>query len=170
MKKLIIALLLTNLANAQHVYFAVGADLRNATLGSAPTNNKQELNYAIEFKMVGNNNVEVGIGFEQFNRIDFNRMYGSIGYRFEIGKFTLIPTIEPTLINRFDNWGGGIGYEMKQSFMTIGAGATIEHSFNDKFGIQLYCGALPRPDTKMMYGTNDIVISGFAKLIYKINL
>ena len=170
MKKLLIALLLTNLATAQHVYFASGIDVRNAAIGSNATDNKQELNYSLEFKMVGNNNVEVGIGFEQFNRIDFNRMYGSVGYRFEVGTLVLTPTIEPTLINRYDNWGGGISYEMKQSFMTIGAGVTIEHSFNDKFGIQLYCGALPRPDTKMMYGTNEIIISGFAKFIYKINL
>jgi hypothetical protein len=170
MKKLLIALLLTNLATAQHVYFASGIDLRNAIIGSDPTNNKPELNYSLEFKMVGNNNFEAGIGFEQFNIIDFNRMYFTAGYRFEIGEFTIIPTIEPTIINRYGNWGGGIDYDMKQSFMTIGIGSALEYSFNDAFGVQLYFSALPRPDIKMMYEDNKIVISGFAKIIYKINL
>lgn len=170
MKKLIIALLLTNLATAQHVYFSVGADLRNGIIGSKPTNNKPELNYCIEFKMVGNNNVEVGIGFEEFSRIDFNRMYGTLGYRFEAGKFILTPTIEPTLINRYNNWGGGISYELKQSFMTIGVGANLEIPINDKLGVQLYCGALRRTDIKMMYGNDEIVISGMVKFIYKIHL
>lgn len=170
MKKLLIALLLTNIATAQHVYFALGGDLRNGIVGSNPTENKPELNCSLEFKMVGNNNVEVGIGFEQFNRIDFNRMYITAGYRFEIGELTFIPTIEPTLINRYDNWGGGIDYEMKQSFLTVGLGSALEYSFNEKLGVQLYCGVLSRPDIKLMFDENKVVVSGFAKLIYKINI
>ena len=170
MKKLLIALLLTNIATAQHVYFSAGADLRNGILGSEPTNNKPELNYSLEFKMVGNNNVEVGIGYESFNRIDFNRMYATIGYRIPVYGMVLTPTIEPTLINRFDNWGGGISYDMKQSFMTIGIGGTLEIPINDKIAFQLYGGALPRPDIKMMYGTDKIVVSGFVKFVYKIQL
>lgn len=171
MKKLLLLSLFALQVNAQHVYFSAGLDPRNAIIGSEPTNNKPELNYMLEFKMVGNNNVEVGIGFEQFNAIDFNRMYGTIGYRFPfIGNTIITPTIEPTLINRYDNWGGGITYEMKQSFMTIGLGSTLEIPINYKFGIQFYCGALPRPDIKMMYGNDKIVVSGQIKLIYKIEL
>jgi len=171
MKKLLLALLLTNLASAQHVYFSTGVDLRNAIIGSKPTDNKPELNYLIEFKMVGNNNVEVGIGFEQFNAIDFNRMYASVGYRFPfIGNTILTPTIEPTLINRYNDWGGGISYDLKQSFMTIGIGGTLEYSINDKIAVQLYCSALPRPDIKMMYGTDKIVVSWFLKFVYKVHL
>jgi len=169
MKKLLL-LLICNVGFAQHVYFSTGVDLRNGIIGSKPTDNKPELNYSLEFKMVGNNNVEVGIGFEQFNRIDFNRMYGSVGYRFEVGKFILIPTIEPTLINRYNDWGGGIGYELKQSFMTIGIGGTLEIPINDKIAVQLYCGVLPRPDIKMMYDNDKIVISGFVKFVYKVHL
>jgi len=145
MKKLLIALLLTNITYAQHVYFAVGGDLRNATIGSEPTNNKPELNYSIEFKMVGNNSVEVGIGYESFNAIDFNRMYGSVGYRIPVYGMVITPTIEPTLINRYNNWGGGITYDMKQSFMTIGIGGTLEIPINDKIALQSYVGAYQDP-------------------------
>ena len=170
MKKLLLLSLFALQVNAQHVYFSAGFDPRNAILGSSPTNDKPELNYMLEFKMVGNNSVEIGIGFEEFNRIDFNRMYGTIGYRFEALGMVITPTIEPTLINRYDNWGGGITYDMKQSFMTIGLGSTLEVPINDKFGLQFYCGALPRPDIKMMYNDNKIVVSGQIKLIYKIEL
>ena len=172
MKKLLLLLSLFALqVNAQHVYFSAGFDPLNAIVGSSPTNDKPELNYMLEFKMVGNNNVEIGIGFEEFNRIDFNRMYGTIGYRFPfIGNTIITPTIEPTLINRYDNWAGGITYDMKQSFMTIVLGSTLEVPINDKFGLQFYCGALPRPDIKMMYGNDKIVVSGQIKLIYKIEL
>lgn len=170
MKKLIL-LLICNVAFSQHVYFSSGADLRNGIIGSEPTNNKPELNCVIEFKMVGKNNVEVGIGFEQFNRIDFNRMYGTLGYRFPFfGNTIITPTIEPTLINRYDNWAGGISYEMKQSFMTIGLGSTLEIPINNNFWLQMYLGALPRPDIKMMYGNDKIVVSGMIKLIYKIKI
>ena len=59
---------------------------------------------------------------------------------------------------------------MKQSFLTVGLGSALEYSFNEKLGVQLYCGVLSRPDIKLMFDENKVVVSGFAKLIYKINI
>jgi len=59
---------------------------------------------------------------------------------------------------------------MKQSFMTIGIGGTLEIPINDKIALQLYGGALPRVELKMMYDADKIVVSWFAKFVYKIHL
>ena len=170
MKKLIIALLFTNLVSAQYVAFIGGLDLKNATIGSDATNNKPELNYSLQFTMVSIKNVEAGIGYESFERIDFNRMYLSAGVQFPIGQFKIIPTLEPSIINRFRNWGGGLDYNFSQSFLTVAFNLAIQYGLNDRFAVQSAINLLPRPDDKMMFDDSKITPSITAKLVYKINL
>ncbi len=177
MKKLILLLLFSATMFAQektqkpHVYFSGGFDVRNLAFGSSPTKDKSELNYTLQFVMVGNNNVEAGIGFEEFNRIDFNRMFANVGYRFSLSeKSILIVGIEPSLINRYDDWGGGISYKQKSSFMTIAGYLAFEYKITEKFSTQFVGGLLPRPDNKMMYDVNKITPSFVVKVQYKIFL
>jgi hypothetical protein len=172
--KTLLMLLIGSLAFSQtqtpYVGFIGGFDIKNALVGSEPTNNKSELNYSLQFIMVGKN-VECGIGYESFKRIDFNRMYLSAGYQFPISeKIKLIPTLEPSIINRSDNWGGGISYELKQSFLSLALNLSLQYNLNDKLALRTDLNLLPRTDQKMMYNENKIVPSILIKLEYKINL
>lgn len=170
--KTLLMLLISSLAFSQTPYvgFIGGFDIKNALVGSEPTNNKSELNYSLQFVMVGKN-FECGIGYESFNRIDFNRMYLSAGYQFPITeKIKFIPTLEPSIINRSDNWGGGISYELEQSFLSVALNLSLQYNLNDKLALRTDLNLLPRTDQKMMYNENKIVPSISVKFEYKINL
>lgn len=172
MKKLLFALLATATMQAQHVYFSTGVDFKNAITGSQATNNKPSYNGIFTFGMVDAKGFEVSIIYETFKTLDFNRFSFGVGKSIAITKdIALIPTLEPTLINRSDDWGGGLGYiDNPSSHLTLGVSLPIRYDLNDTFAVELYSNYMYRTDIVAKYGTNGNRFSFFGKLIYKINI
>jgi hypothetical protein len=190
MKKLLLMLLLSGVINAQYkdkyLSFSAGIDVRNAIVGSEPTNNNPALNYDLQFSMVGYN-ADVCIGFESFPQIDFRRYYFGIGYHFPLYgnafkkqvKTTFIPSLQPSLIDRYNNWGGGLGIDTQSAcFFSLGANLAFRWNINDKFALEYSYNALLRPDVSTMYEKNEnraningvpIVSSNFIKVVYIFN-
>jgi hypothetical protein len=64
-------------------FVTVGFDVRNLAVGSKPTEDKSELNYQIKAGAVSKN-VEIGIFYEQFDRIQFQAYGAQAGYIFQL--------------------------------------------------------------------------------------
>lgn len=189
--KTTILLLVTALTFAQndkenYLSFSGALDARNLISGSAPTNNKSALNYLLQFSMVSKN-FEVNVGYERFSMIQFSKNTIGFGYHIplhaRIGnktiKSTIIPSLEPTLINRWGTWGGGISYEQKSSHISVGGNLAYRIHLSDSIALEYHFNALPRVDLSSMYGsvsTKDkksangipIIGSNYFKLVYKI--
>jgi len=172
MKKLLTLLLLTQLSFAQeitpYVSFSVGVDVRNATFGSQPTNNKPEIDYQLGFEMTSFNRVQVGIFYENFNRIKFDRYGFSVGYELTYNdKITITPSIESSLINRGEvpevTQGSG-------SFFSYGANLRFKYEIIDNLCIGVRGNVIARTDLNYLYGGRHFVPSGYLELIYKIEL
>ena len=172
MKKILFALLATATMQAQNVYFSTGVDIKNTIKGSDATKNQPSYNGIYTFGMVDSKGFEVSITYEQFKRLDFNRFSFGIGKSIYIAEnISLIPTLEPTIINRSDDWGGGLGYkDNPSSHLTLGFSLPIRYDLNDTFAVELYSNYMYRTDIVAKYGTNGNRFSFFGKLIYKINL
>ncbi|RTY84646.1 hypothetical protein EKM05_14180 [Flavobacterium sp. GSP27] len=169
-----------------YISFSGGLDLRNAIIGSDPTNDKSAINYNLQFSMV-DRNVEVSVGYESFNKIQFDKYFIGLGYHFPLYlyafqrsiKTTFIPSIEPTLINRWGTWGGGISFNEPSSHLSIGTNLSFRWDVNDKFAFEYSLNALPRTDLKAKYGDLSaknrlsidgvgIIGSSFVKFIWKL--
>jgi hypothetical protein len=178
MIKIILAFLLTSSIYAQDNYMllSTGIDVRNAIVGSKPTNDKSAIDYQFQFAMV-DRNFEVNVGYECFPRINFDKYSIGVGYHIPLYgyilgkqiKTTVIPSIEPSLIGRWGKWGGGIFYNQVSSHLSLGANLAFRWNLNDKVGIEYYFNALPRTDISAMYHKNTIVGSNYFKVFYKIN-
>lgn len=169
MKTLLLLLVTTCLFAQKEGYIALmsGLDVRNATVGSAPTQNKPELDIIAKFIMVGKD-IEVNVLYERFEAISFAKYGFGVGYHFPLyskyGKTVFIPSIEPCLIDR---WGEE--WQVSSSHLSIGANASLRWFFTDHLGAELLFNALPRTDLKARYGGDlTVVTSGYACLIYKI--
>lgn len=189
--KIFILLLVSVIAFAQnekenYLSFSGALDARNLVSGSEPTNNKSGLNYFLQFAMVSRN-FEINVGYERFDMIQFSKNTIGLGYHIplyaRIGsmniKSVIIPSIEPTLINRWGNWGGGISDEQKSSHLSIGANLAYRIHISDSIAVEYLFNALPRVDINAMYGNSNwkerrsingvpIVGSNYIKLVYKI--
>nr|WP_315167142.1 hypothetical protein [uncultured Flavobacterium sp.] len=194
MKKLVLILLITLSTKTfaqndkeHYVAFSAAVDIKNLLVGSYPTDNKSALDYFLQFSLVSNN-IEVNIGYERFQRVQFSKNTVGIGYHFplylNIGskelKFVFIPSAEPTIINRWGTWGGGLSYEQASSHLSLGANLALRISLSDKIALEYLFNALPRIDIHGKYDNNNwqnrastegvpIVGSNYFKLIYKIN-
>lgn len=166
--KLVLILFISISYGQEHyLYTSAAIDIRNATLGSEPTNYQPELNYLLQAGIVSRN-IEVNIGYERFETIKFDKMTMGVGYHFPFyskwGKTILIPSIEPTIINRWGNeWGS------RSSHLSIGGNLSLRWNLSDTIAFELLCNALPRTDLATRYDDNKIVISNFAKVIFKFN-
>lgn len=179
--KTTLLLLITTIALAQpkecehYLSFSMAIDICNATVGSAPTNNKPKLDLLYQFSMVGDN-IEVNIGYENFNAIQFDKYTIGVGYLFPIYahafgkkiKTVLIPSIEPTLIDR---WGAN--WETTSSHLSIGGNIALRWHLSETIAIEWLMNALPRTDLSTRYPTLNptapIKISNYLKIVYKIN-
>ncbi|MDI1306524.1 MAG: hypothetical protein PSX42_16990 [bacterium] len=169
-----------------YICFSGGLDLKSAIVGSNLTNNKFALDYNLQFSMV-DRNVEVYVGYESFTKIQFDKYFIGIGYHFPLYLFafqksiktTFIPSIEPTLINRWGTWGGGLSFNEPSSHLSIGGNLAFRWDINDKFALEYSLNALPRTDLKAKYGSLSaknklsidgvgIVSSSFVKFIWKL--
>lgn len=166
MKKLILLLLLTTLGHAQQGYLSLGVDIRNGILGSKPTDNKPELNLNFRAVAVGNKGTEGGIGFELFERLDYNRMYILFGQQIELTRdLKIVPQLEPSIINRKGGWGGGLGYQDNaSSHLSLALSLPIRYKLSDKLSLELYTNFLPRTDLGAKYDDFKIIISNFATI------
>jgi hypothetical protein len=172
MKKLILLILFTVSLQAQNVYFSVGLDIKNITVGSKPTNNNSELDLMAKFGMVSNKKVEATLNYERFKRLDFWKFGFGLGKQILIAeKIMIVPTLEYNLINRSDDWGGGLGYkDNPSSHLAFGASVPIRYNIDDNWAVELQINLLQRTDIKAKYGKDKWVLSNFLNLIYKINL
>ncbi|SHN64343.1 hypothetical protein SAMN05444395_103106 [Flavobacterium fryxellicola] len=177
------------MAQDDYISFSSGFDLKNSTLGSAPTDDKAALDLLLQFSMVSRD-VEINIGYETFPRLDFDKYTIGVGYHTHLyGNLfrktihtVFIPSIEPTLINRHDDWGGGIGYNQESSHLSLSLNFALRWNLSDSIAVEYSFNALPRTDLKAMYGkdmniTNGkasvsgvpIIGSNFIKFVYIIN-
>jgi hypothetical protein len=160
--------------NEEHYYyFSTAVDIRNAIVGSDPTNNKPALDVLYQAAIVGHN-VEVNIGYESFNRISFDKYTVGVGYHFPLYgyifgkeiKTVLIPSTEFSLIGR---WGKD--WQGVSSHFTLGGNLGLRWHLSDKIAGELLTNALPRIDLKAKYpklhDNIPIVYSIYVKLVYK---
>jgi hypothetical protein len=163
MKKLIILLLLATSTQAQ-IYVSTGIDVRNAIVGSKPTDNKPALDLLFKVHLVGQN-VECTVQYERFEAIGFDKFAFGVGYQFKAFGTTITPSIEPTLIGR-NNFGD---FDTKSSHLALGSSLTIKYDISDKIGVGLALNALYRTDLAAKYGTkNPMVYSNYLTVFYKI--
>ncbi|MGL5112300.1 MAG: hypothetical protein ACRC6O_06650 [Flavobacterium sp.] len=169
-----------------YISFSGALDARNLVSGSEPTNNKSGFNYLLQFAMVSRN-FEVNVGYERFSMIQFSKYTIGFGYHIplyaRIGnmqlKSCIIPSVEPTLINRWGNWGGGIAFDQKSSHLSVGGNLAYRIHISDSLAVEYLFNVLPRVDINAMYGNSNwkerrstsgipIVGSNYFKLVYKL--
>lgn len=188
-----ILLLITTISIAQsqtkehYIAFSSAIDVVNLSGGSGGINNKNTLDLLLQASAISEN-LEINIGYEMFNQMQFDKYTIGIGYHFPLYgylfgkqvKTILITAIEPTLIDRYGTWGGKLSYNASSSHLTIGANLSFRIHLSDTFAIEYLFNALPRTDLAAKYPKetwdqkatiSGIPISGnnFIKLIYKIN-
>lgn len=191
MKKLTLLLLLTAITvNAQdkdnYISFSTGIDLKNAIVGSDPTQGKPAADLIVQFTMVSQN-IEVGIGAEIYPRLDYKRYFFGVGYHFPLYayidgnelKTTFIPTIEPCMIDRSATWGGAFSDNNNSSHLSISLNLGFQWEVNDYIDIGYSVNFLPRTDLKAKFPANmwsedlkfadtPISISNFVKITLKL--
>lgn len=158
-------------AQDNHLSFSAGFDLKNSTLGSAATNNEPALDLLLQFSMVSRD-VQINIGYEAFPRLDFNKYTIGVGYHTHLyGNVfrktihtVFIPSIEPTLINRHGDWGGGISYNQESSHLSLSLNFALRWNLSDNIAVEYLFNALPRTDLKAMYGKAMNITSGKASV------
>lgn len=155
MKKLFFAFMITGLSFAQ-TYVSLSADVRNAIIGSTPTNNKPEMDFILRAGVISNKGLKVGILFEKFDAIGFNKYGFEIGQRIGNEKLQLIPAVELGWIER-----------CKMNSWTVGANTEILYFLNNNLGITATCNLSWRTDLNEMYGGNNWKFSNYIGLIYK---
>lgn len=190
MKNILIFFTLTTACaqeNCDHyLLFSNAFDVRNLIIGSKPTNYVSGVDCLFQFTMVSKG-FEVSIGYETFNRIQLDKYTLGVGYHLPIyiclGDYQLnllaIYSLEPTLINRWGKWGGGISYNQRSAHLTLGANFGLRLSISDHFALECLFNVLPRVDSNAMYGEHGfdgklsvegipLVGSSYLKMIYKV--
>lgn len=156
-----------------YLSFSAGFDFKNAIIGSEATKHKSAGDFLGKFSMVGNN-IEVNVGYEHFKKISFSKYTIGVGYHFplygRIGNTTiktfLIPSIEPTIINR---WGNE--WQTKSSHLSIGANLGLRWHLNEHISSELLLNSLPRVDLHTRYpeihNNVPVVCSFYVMIIYR---
>jgi len=186
MKKLILFLLFTTVVNAQTrrtepaVYFSMATDIRNATIGSEPTNNKAELDLLFHVSLVGIKGTEIGIYYEMFPSIDYYAMGCTVGQQFELYAYVrglefktiFVPSITFNGIGRYDDWGGSITNVDEALFLTIGLNTEFRWNITEHFEVGFLTTFSSAPDLNEAYHEEGkhYRFSNYAKLIYKLKL
>jgi len=163
MKKLILILVFTSIyaQKESYQYVSFGTDIKFAS---------QDL--ILNAGCVGNN-FEMNIGYELFKQINFDKYTIGIAYHIPryVGntKTVIIPSIEPTMINRWGNWGGGLGDRCQRSnHLSLGFNIAIRAELTDKIMLEIQANYLPRTDLNTMYGSINNRLSNYFKILYKL--
>lgn len=163
----ILVILITLNIHSQNVYFSTGIDVKNALIGSKPTNNNSALDVTIQFGMI-EGNTEVVIGYEKFETIYFDKFWFGVGHHFNVNEnIKIIPSLEPSLIGRWgDTW------QTTSSHLSIGGSLALRYKINYHLSIELQCNALPRTDLSARYPTINpnppIIFSNYLKILYRL--
>jgi len=163
MKKLIILLLLCISCNAQpkYAFVTVGFDVKNALVGSAPTNNKSALDGQIKIGATYNN-FEMIMQYESFNKIDFQQFGFATNYVvYPLYKVDLAFGLETGIIFRQQN----------SSFISCGANLEIRYDLFERWNVGIQFNVKSRPDIEALYNTgkNEFRASNFINIRYKLN-
>jgi len=175
---IIVALLSLQTVAAQDNYigFSAGSDIKNAG---------KDLIFQVN--MVSSD-VEINASYESHAALDFTKYSFGLGYHFPLYAYpfgnevrtVFVPSIEPSLINRTGDWGGGLDQNETSSHLSIGLNLALQWSINDYLSVEYCFNALPRTDLKTKYpdsiknytniGGVPIVGSNFLKIVYKIQM
>lgn len=154
MKKLILLATLVFGMNtfAQETFLSVGFDIKNAIVGSEPTNNKASFDGLFKIGMNNESGFEMQVQYESFKKIGFIKEAIGIGYKLPITeKLSITPLVEPTYIHR--DWKGEHGYD-KTHHLGAGFSTSTRYKISDKFGMELHINTLYRGDLDWRYGAN----------------
>lgn len=169
MKNLLLIALIATTSNfySQKQYLNVSVDIRNAIIGSNPSNNKPSLDIIILGGVTDKNGITLEAGYENFKAIKFSKIYFGIGYTFVhwSKKLECAVTLEPTYITR--DWGDDYG---KVTYKSIGASSRVTYNVNDNFGVSLLGNVLLRTDNEDRYGiSTPKVFSAYLGITYSFN-
>lgn len=175
MKKLILLATLVLGFNtfAQEAYISGLFDVKNAAVGSQPTNNKSAFDGLFKVTMITESNFKLDVKYETFKEIGFRRYSIGAGQRFEfqIGDKTFYasPTVGTSLIKR--DWD----FYLKSFIINPELSIPITFKITDKWGVELHPEWLMRGDLKERYTktnaikSEDFKFSFFAGFTYKIS-
>jgi hypothetical protein len=154
MKTLILALLLSVSTYAQH-QFSVGIDVKNAIVGSEPTNNESAADWTLQYK-IREKHLEIGLSVETFKKINY----------FDYTVFAGYYTGETVVF--YSNVGfGQIVRKSNIGTFNYEANLGIDYYFLDNFGASYELNFNRRMDLKYLYGVDKPILSNTIKLIYK---
>ena len=164
MKTLLLTLLISIGSFAQkesYQYFSVGSDTK--FLGK---------DLIFNAGCVGKD-FEMFIGYEVFKKINFDKYTAGAGYHFpryvKNVKVDIVPSIDFNIINRWSDWGGGLGdRNQKSSHIAFGGNLAFRIEITDRIMIENQFQFLPRVDLNTMYGGRTVRISNFSKIIIKL--
>jgi len=166
----------------RYLSLSYGVDVRNALIGSQPTDNKPALNWTAEFHAV-EENIDFNIGMERFNMLEYTRVFVGLGYHIQVLyllntdiKFSVHPSIEFSNINRTFNesvvWEGKtVTTEVGKSFSTPSFNINWNWDLHKNVAIQIGTNVLPRRDIQYIYKEDHmrVIVSNSLKLVYKFN-
>lgn len=142
----------------KYMFIGIGLDMRNAIIGSDPTNNKSALDLNFKAGAIYNK-IEISMFYENFNKIIFQAYGVNINYVQPITSLTDIAIgIE----------GGSIIRSSNSNFLMGGGNLEIRHQLKD-FIIALQGNARIRPDIWYKNTALPIKYSGFVVVYYKFN-
>lgn len=171
MKKLtLLVLLISCISYAQNkMTFSIGGDIKNCISGSNATNNEPKPDILVKLTIQNQRMMEIGIGAEVFTAIDFNKVFVTVGRRIDLtNKLKLIGSIEPTVIDRTSNWGGGISKEDPKMFFTGGGSATFRYIIIPEIALEVQSNLLYRRDLQYQYNSDPWVVSNYFSVVFKL--
>ena len=140
---------LNNAGDPIKIFIRLGADVKNAMVGSVPTNNQAELDLYVALpitaKIFGMSNIEVTPSFESFHRIGYQRIAVAVGKSFEFNRFTYTPGLEVGMIDR-TQFG---------RFYNYGINNSIQFRITKAMSVGLIIQAQNREDLNQVYGLKD---------------
>lgn len=153
MKKIVIIatlLLMSNFGFGQIQYVGSSIDARNATIGSAPTNDKPELDIVVFGGVTNKRGFTIEVGYESFKAIDFNRLYAGFGKTFisKNERWQTSVTIDGNLVTRdwrHPNWTG------KQTYAAPSLTNRTTFNIDGHHGIHGTIHGLVRTDNQERY-------------------
>lgn len=159
---------------------SVGAEAGHVFLPKDDLEGEEGAHYQVELVMVGQKQVEVSIGYERCPDIGFDRMYFGVGYQFwPHERLAVIPSLEPTLIGRWGEWGRDDGADIygKSSHLAMGLSMGIRYDLSEVLGVEYCPQILTRTDlsakyppemlTGMRVGGTPVSVRHFVALVYR---
>ena len=167
--KTVILFFITQFCFSQNINVAIGGDIANCLQGSKPTLHKPKADVLLKVYVTKNNTV-AGIGLERFAFLDYTKIFIEVGQELILQEnVTLSWTLEPTLINRQNNWGNGISIDENKTFATIGGSLMLKRTIYRKLSFAVQSNLLYRKDLVSKYNENQAVkISVYAMIILEV--